>query len=299
MPEKNIGIFIANNSFTGLSSSFLNQFFDRYFPVTKPPVYAKTLPLSQEQLQKFTGNYRDVEYPRNTFAKVTAPFKDINIKEGDRGNLIIDTPKLFFVNKIPDKELIPIDKLLFRRPSDNAFTAFGKDKNGQIELAFNPLFAKIGAYQKITWYESIWVQLGIAAFCTIVFLSAFIMYPIVPIIRSLRGKYGQIERQLNAAWVIAGLVGTLNLIFLIGLPLSLWLIGFWKLVYGVPTIVVALFILPLITTVLILALLIFSIVIWKYKYWSIFGRLHYSLITLAALIFVPFLAYWNLLGFNF
>ncbi len=299
IPEKNIGIFIANNSFTGLSSSFLNQFFDRYFPVTKPPVYAKTLPLSQKQLKRFTGNYRDVEYPRNTFAKITAPFKDINIKEGDRGNLIIDTPKLFFVSKISDKELVPIGKLLFRRPSDNAFTAFGEDKNGQIELAFNPLFPKIGAYQKIAWYETIWVQLGIAAFCAIVFLSAFLKYPIVPIIRALRGKSGKSEGEFNAAWIVAGLVGTLNLIFLIGLPLSLWLIGLWKLVYGVPTIVVGLFILPLITTVLTLALLIFSIVVWKYKYWSILSKLHYSLITLAALIFVTFLAYWNLLGFNF
>ncbi len=296
MPEQNIGIFIANNSFTGLSSPFLNQFFDKYFPVTKPPAYPK-IPLSQQQLERFTGNYRDVEYPRNTFAKVTAPFKDINIKQGDKGDLIIDAPKLFFVSKIPDKELIPIDKLLFRRPSDNAFTAFG-DKNGKI-FAFNPLFPKIGAYEKIAWYETIWVQLGIAAFCTIVFLSAFITYPIIPIIRGLQGKSGKFERHFYGAWIIAGLVGTLNLVFLIGLPLSLWLIGFWKLAYGVPTIVIALLALPLISTFLTLALFIFSIVVWKYKYWSIFGRLHYSLITLAALMFVPFLAYWNLLGFQF
>ena len=231
MPEQNIGIFIANNSFTSLSSPFLNQFFERYFPVKKPPKYAKTLALNEEQLDKFTGNYRDVEYPRNTFAKVTAPFKDINIKEGDKGDLIIDTPKLFFVSKIPDKELVPIDKLLFRRSSDNAFTAFGENKNGEIKFAFNPLFPKIGAYEKIAWYESVSVQLGIAAFCTIVFLSAFITYPIIPIIRRLRGKSGKLEREFNGAWVIAGLVGSLNLVFLIGLPLSLWLIGFWKLVY--------------------------------------------------------------------
>lgn len=299
MPERNIGIFIANNSFTGLTNQFLNQFFDRYFPVTKPPKYAKTLSLNEEQIEKFTGNYRDVEYPRNTFAKVTAPFKDINIKKADNGNLIINTPKLFFVSKILDKELIPIDKLLFRSPENNAFTAFAENSDGKIEFAFNPLFPKIGAYQKIAWYETVWVQLGIAAFCAIMFLSAFIMYPTIAIIRLLWRKSAKIERQFNGAWIIAGLASTLNLIFLIGLPLSLYLIGFWKLVYGVPTIVIALLILPLITTFLSLALIIFAIVIWKYKYWSTLSRLHYSLVTLAALIFVPFLAYWNLLGFNF
>lgn len=299
MPERNIGIFIANNSFTSLSNQFLSQLFDRYFPVKNPPTYAKTLPLNEEQLEKFTGNYRDIEYPRNTFAKIAAPFKDINIKKADNGNLIINTPKLFFMGKIPDKELVPIDKLLFRRPEDNAYTAFGENKDGEIEYAFNPLFPKIGPYEKISWYEGIWVQFGIVVFCAIVFLSAFFMYPVRAIIQLLRGKSAKLERQFNAAWVIAGAVGTLNLIFLIGLPLSLWLIGFWKLVYGVPTIVIALLVLPLISTFLTLALLIFSIIVWKYKYWSTFTRLHYSLITLATLIFIPFLTYWNLLGFQF
>ncbi len=299
MPEQNIGIFIANNSFTSLSSQFLSRFFDKYFPVTKPPKYAKPLALDKEELEKFVGDYRDVEYPRNTFAKIAAPFKDINIRKADNGNLIINTPKLFFMGKIPDKELVPIDRLLFRRPEDNAYTAFGESSDGEIEYAFNPLFPKIGPYEKISWYESIWVQLGIAAFCGIMFFSAFIMYLIIPIIRLIWGKSAKFERQFNGAWVIAGALGTLNLVFLIGLPLSLYTIGLWKLIYGVTPIVIALLVLPLITTFLTLALLIFTLVIWKYKYWSIFSRLHYSLVTFAALTFIPFLTYWNLLGFNF
>jgi hypothetical protein len=124
------------------------------------------------------------------------------------------------------------------------------------------------------------------------------VYPLSAIIQRLRGK-NKLKRQFNTAWIINGLASTLNLVFLIGLPLSLWIIGFWKLAYGVPAIVVALLVLPLITTILTGASLIFTLVIWKYKYWSILGRLHYSLITVASLIFVFFLAYWNLLGFQF
>ncbi|MBV6624411.1 MAG: beta-lactamase family protein [Rivularia sp. (in: Bacteria)] len=299
MPEKNIGIFIANNSFTALSNQFLNAFIDKYFPVTKPPKYADTLFLTKEELERFTGNYRDVEYPRNTFAKITAPFKDIYIKKAGNGNLIVSTPKLFFVNKTPDRELIPIDNLLFRQDKINRFTAFGENSNRDIEFAFNPLFPKLGAYEKIAWYEGIWVQLGIAAFCVIIFLSAFIMYVIRPLLRLLRGKSANFESQLNLAWFIAGLLSTLNLIFIIGFPLFLWLIGFWKLVYGVPTIIIALLVLPLITTFLSLMLLLFSLAMWKYKFWSTLARWHYSLVTLAALIFIPFLGYWNLIGFNF
>ena len=110
---------------------------------------------------------------------------------------------------------------------------------------------KIGAYERIPWYETIWVQLGIVAFCAIVFLSASSVGLIRPLIRRLRGKRFIVEQKFSSAWVVAGLVGTLNLVFLIGLPLSLWFIGVWKLVYGVPGVVVALVCLPLITTVLI------------------------------------------------
>jgi hypothetical protein len=100
---------------------------------------------------------------------------------------------------------------------------------------------------------------------------------------------------------------TLNLVFIIGLPLSLWLYGAWKLAYGVPAFAIAFLSLPPIATVLTLGLAVFTVLAWKNKYWSVIARssfgaaslTHYSLITLAALAFIPFLIYWNLWGFQF
>ncbi|WP_455390424.1 hypothetical protein [Oscillatoria salina] len=43
-----------------------------------------------------------------------------------------------------------------------------------------------------------------------------------------------------AQWLIVAVSG-LNLLFIFGLPLSLWWIGVWKLAYGVPAIVIALY----------------------------------------------------------
>ena len=298
MPEQNIGIFIATNSFSGVAGKLLSRFLDSYFPVTNKSTPVK-LALTEEQLNRFTGTYRDMEYPRHTFVKVTAPFKHINIKKGENGTLVISTPGLFFLGNTPKHTLVPVEPLLFKRAEDDAFTAFGKDSRGNIAFAFNPLWAKIGAYERIPWYETIWVQLGIVAFCAIVFLSASIVGLIRPLIRRLKGKRFIVEQKFSSAWVVAGLVGTLNLVFLIGLPLSLWFIGVWKLVYGVPGVVVALVCLPLITTVLTLVLTLFAGLAWIDKSWSFIRRSHYSLITLAALVFIPFLAYWNLLGFHF
>jgi CubicO group peptidase (beta-lactamase class C family) len=299
MPEQNIGIFIATNSFSGVHGKFLTKFLDRYFPVTKKPAPVKPLTLTDAQLERFTGTYRDLEYPRHTFAKVTAPFEHINIKKGDNGTLLVSTPGLFFLGNAPKLRLVPVEPMLFKRVDDDAYTAFGEDSTGNIAFAFNPLWPKIGAFERVPWYETIWVQLGIVGFCAIIFVSAIIGYPICPLICFFRRKRFTSQQQLNNAWVIAGLVGTLNLVFLIGLPLSLWIIGVWKLVYGVPGIVVALLCLPLVTAILSLGLLMFTALAWFNNYWSLSKRIHYSLITLAALIFIPWLAYWNLLGFEF
>jgi hypothetical protein len=70
-------------------------------------------------------------------------------------------------------------------------------------------------------------------------------------------------------------------------------------VYGVPALAIAFLCLPLLTTILTVALLFCSLQVWKRGYWSLMARAHYSLIALAALVFIPFLNYWNLLGFKF
>jgi len=110
------------------------------------------------------------------------------------------------------------------------------------------------------------VQLGLLGFCVLVFLSAFFIWLIRPLIRRLRGKPFQIERQPSRAWLLAGLVGTLYLVFLISLPLSLWLYGGWKLAYGVSAFAFAVLSLPPIATVLTLGLAVFTVLTWKNKY---------------------------------
>ncbi len=42
----------------------------------------------------------------------------------------------------------------------------------------------------------------------------------------------------------------------------------------------------------------FTTLVWRNGYWSTQGRVHYTLVTLAALALVWWLNYWNLLGFR-
>jgi CubicO group peptidase (beta-lactamase class C family) len=294
MPDQNIGIFVAANGFSGIHGKLLTQFFDRYFPSPK-----SSLPNASVDIDpiRFTGVYRDLEFPRHTMAKLSGVFEHINITAGEDESLFIKTPNLFFLSNPEQKQLIPVEPRLFRRIKDNAFTGFAEDSEGHIAFAFNPIYPKIGTYERIPWYETVWAHLGLVSFCTLFFLSACLTWLIRPLIQQIRGK--RQKQHLQWALKLAGIIGLLNLVFLIGLPLSLWLIGVWKLVYGVPAVAIALLCLPLIAAVLTFTLPVATIIAWNRDYWSFKEHLHFSLVTLATIAFIPFLLYWNLLGFNF
>ncbi|MGG6265526.1 serine hydrolase domain-containing protein [Leptolyngbya sp. AN03gr2] len=298
IPDRNVGVFIATNSFQGIHEKFLSQFLDRYFPIANEPTPSKPYAMSDQNLDRFTGTYRDLEYPRHTLAKISAPFKLISIKKGSNQTLMIRRSNLFFMSNASDLQLAPVAPMLFQRVNDDAMTAFGTNEVGKIAFAFEPLWAKIGTYERVSWYERVWFQLGVIGGCAVIFLSALV-YLIVARIQGRRKRESHSDRSSKRAWQLAGLTSALNLIFLVGLPLSLWLYGIWKLVYGVPPVVVALLCIPLLTSILSIGLVIFTGLAWKNKRGSIIKRLHYSLITLAAIIFIPILGYWNLLGFQF
>jgi hypothetical protein len=68
--------------------------------------------------------------------------------------------------------------------------------------------------------------------------------------------------------------------------------------YAPSATVLALLVLPLVTTVLTLGMVVAAVQAWRQRHWHLAARLHYSLVTVAALAFVWWLNYWNLLGFR-
>lgn len=58
-------------------------------------------------------------------------------------------------------------------------------------------------------------------------------------------------------------------------------------------------VMPIIMAGLTLAMLISAILVWINKYWTAFKRVHYTLVTLSAVVLMIFFYYWNLLGWQF
>lgn len=283
IPSKNIGIFIAFNSFAPVPpGNIVNQFIDKYYPASAQKNTPPQIDLG-ENIQRFAGSYRDVEYPRDTFSKLTAPFGHFHLKVNDNGTLRIETPALFLPKQILAKELIPVEPLLFRRAETGGYTAFGEDENGNISYVFNPVGTKIGAFAKIPFYQTVVFQLWVLGICGLLFLSSFGV------------GLGEIwHGKLNYASGLAMAISGLYVVFFLVFGLTFWLVSPWKLAYGAPIAIKIVQFIPIITAILSLGLLFFSVLIWQNKTFSWFGRIHYTLITLAGLLFVPLLIYWNL-----
>jgi hypothetical protein len=178
------------------------------------------------------------------------------------------------------------------RPVFPATNQEGPDDPQELEAFLDGFFA--GQMEKLHIPGVVFVLVkdgeSFLAFFVLVFLSAGIVN------FSPSGKL--FPEECLARW-LGGLVSGLNLMFLAGLALALSKFDLWEFVHGVPPVVVALLCIPLLTTGLTVGLPIWAVLAWKNRYWSPIARLHYSLIALTALLFIPFLLHWNLLGFHF
>jgi len=133
----------------------------------------------------------------------------------------------------------------------------------------------------------------------LVFLSMVMIWPLAGLVRRLRKKTA--ATQPLAAWArrIALWTSGLNLIYFVGLFVAVMTLYPSAFANGAPPAIVALYCLPLLSAALALAMLVFAVLAWKNRYWSFIGRMHYSLVASAALVFIWFLNYTDLLGFRF
>ena len=310
LPEKNIGFFAAyNNDKIRLHDQLVTQFLDHYYPVTKQPVSVQASVNFLERSQYFTGNYRYIRYPRQSIEKLAAllpgsPLQapQLKVTANSDGTL-----------KLGESNFVEVEPMLFEQISGSPVTfrdinfskmAFRENNYGKVTHLFMGKYA----FEKLAWYETISFQINLLISCLFIFLSTSILW----VTKSYKLiKFGKIysnwkiwkrqSKKFTYHWsrFFASAVCSLNLFFLITFALLLALMNLSEFAYGIPSALIIVLCLPLITTFLTASLPIFTVLAWKHKQGSVLARLHYSLVTLAALAFIFLLDYWNLLGFRF
>lgn len=289
-PEKNLGVFISVNSSNYLckkSSTFIHKFIDellaRLIPsdinnknkVIKEPNIGSV----DEPLENFAGKYRYTLNSHTTLDKV--------------GVLIGLAPEIEIIAKDNVLEVLPWNDI-FLPVSDLTFyskrgwyQAFGRNTKGKIAY----FFAETHSYEKLKWYEAIKFPKYWIGSIVLIFLLFIISSTITKLF--VRNKKAHLLKKINFS------IASLIIIFLFMLALSLITTDPMEFFYGIPLLIKMALFLPFIIIALEFSSIYLLIKVIRFKELGTFDLVYQSLIVVTALFFIPWLAYFNLIGFNY
>ena len=293
-PDAELGLFVSFNSLSfaatenGLHFDLAKAFYDRYFPATPEPVSQPSSGFTP-QGQRFSGAYRNTRYMRDCFGKLGALPSEWRVTANADGTITAHPPGGLEASM----ELTQVEPLLFLRKDGGGYVAFREDPAGRITYMFlHPWGPE--AFHKLPTLESSQFQLPLFAVIILIFLSALLGWPLAYLLRQPRPKQASGAR--IARWLAASMVSLFLCSFiLIVIELSGDLFDY---AYGVPTRMAILLRVQYLTAVLALGMVGLTIFAWRRGWWTFMARVHYSVLTLAAVMLIPFLIYWRLLGFG-
>ena len=290
LPDQNLGVFVAYNTdvavLTREHAGFQRAFFDHYYPAS--PVEPIQPPADfAGRASRFVGSYRNNEMAGTTALKSLGLMDAIEISDPGDGTLLVGKERF-----------VEVEPLYFRQIDGPFGIAFREDDRGRITHLFTDRMTYV-AYDKLGWYETRGFHLALALGSVLIFLSTI---PVAAI-RFIRDRRLRDDRKLaprgaRVAYRIILAISVLNLLFLVG-----FVLGMPDLMQNVlldpPLLIKIALGLGVLAAVLTVGALVYTALAWKNRYWGIGARLYYTLVTVAAVAFVWFLNYWNLLGWRY
>ena len=293
VPDQNLGVFVVYNSAGGTELTpqhlgFQRSFFDHYYPA--PAVTPKQPPADfAERAPRFLGSYRWLMGSKTTVMKIVGLFGTVEVNNSGDGTLLLATP-------YGEWRFVEVEPLYFRQVDGSIGLVFREDDQGRITHMFADNMPQFG-FERLDWYETLGFNVLLALVCVLIFLST-IPFVAIRVIRDRRRSDDRkpAPRGARAAhWLILG-ISVLNLLFLVGVAL-------WgmppSIVLGLSLMAKIVLGLGVLSAALTVFVLVYAALAWKDSYWGIAGRAYYTLVTVAAVAFVWFLNYWNLLGWRF
>ncbi|RCV62916.1 CubicO group peptidase, beta-lactamase class C family [Methanophagales archaeon] len=290
LPEENVGLFVSFNSIDtepenplgGARVELLQAFLDRYYPI--PDSSSLQPPADfQQRAGQLTGSYGITRTVYTTYEKLMGIMMKFDVSATEDG--------LIFLSK----QWVEVEPMVFHEVGGQQTLVFREDSQGCITHMFVSGWP-VMAFVKLAWYEASMFHYILLSVSMVLFLSV-LAWPIGALRNRLKGKKkAGILRSRQARWVAGGM-SALYVLFLIGMVIVLS--DTTSPMYGVPPLLPFVLVLPLLAAVLTIGALCFTMLAWKNRYWGVVGRVHYTVVTVAALGFIWFLNYWNLLGFRF
>jgi CubicO group peptidase (beta-lactamase class C family) len=281
LPERHIGYFMAFNSRAGNRArrEVLAALLGRELPTTTPLAWKQEGVASLGE--RVAGTYLDTRSAHRTLEKLASIGRTLDAKSLAGGAL-----------NVSGIRYLPIELGVFGSEDGEGRVGFRTDASGRVTHLFESRsIAK--AYERVPWYGTVGVQLAWLLACVLGFLAQ-VVGTLVGRIRRAPDAPRPSARGIDRAMVA---VGAANLAFLVGLAFTI-AGAFGSLEYGVPAILPALLVIPLLTTAGTLAAAVATG--WKLTRSGWAGLKVSTALKLAlALAYIPWLAYWNLLGFHY
>ena len=290
LPEKDVGLFVSYNSASGEEApvQLLDVFLDRYYPVPDSPA-RKLSATSQERVGRFTGTYGSTRAAQTTPEKVVALRGMLSVSATQDGALLTKPA----IGGDPQR-WVELEPLVFREVDGQEKIVFREDKQGHVTNLFFDR-RPTAAYIRLAWYETPAFHGGLLAVCVVIFLSAIVLWPVGALLGRRKREAGAPRLSLSrlARW-LAGGASALSILYLIGYALVLSNPNPVELLYGDPLLLHVVGTLSLLIVVLVAGASTLTVPVWIRRYWSVAGRVHFTLVVLAGLAFVWVLYYWNL-----
>jgi CubicO group peptidase (beta-lactamase class C family) len=291
LPGQKLGIFVAYNSndaepLTRQHFGFQRAFFDHYYP---SPTIRPIQPSEYfaKQANRFVGAYRMSQNAYTTLEKyLSLTSATVYVKNPADGTLLLSSP--YGEWRIAEEE-----PMYFRQVDGPFHFVFRADGQGRITYLFTD-FTPMFAFEKLQWYETVGFNMTLLLVSLLLFLSIIL----VGLIRAIRNRLDRDRNPTSRSGRVAnGLIlgiSILNLLFVIGNVL-------WgeQLVYGIGLSYKVVLGLGVLSALLTVGAFVYVVLAWKNQYWDVALRVYYTLVTVAAVAFVWFLNYWNLLGWRY
>lgn len=297
LPDQNLGVFVSYNSkgsgvLTLQHNGFQRAFFDHYYPAPAVVPIQPSADLTG-RAGRFVGSYNTMN-SYTTMLKITMLFGEgypIEISDPGDGTLGVAIQGRGF-------RFAQVEPLYFRQVDGPFAIVFHEDDKGRITHLDTDMMPQY-AVQKLDWYETSGFNMALLLGCTLIFLSVM---PVAAI-RFILNRRPSSNRSLasRSASVAQGLVLALcilNLLFLVGVAWAAMGGAVTNELLDPPLILRIVLGLGVVSAVLTVGALVYTVLAWKERYWGIAFRVYYALVTLAAVAFVWFLNYWNLLGWR-
>lgn len=296
LPHQNLGLFVSYNTFGAetLIDRLILGFMNHYYPVVQhaPPLLGNAVSHADD----LTGSYRLGRSSHTNFEKVNGLLLYLDVSAEPDGALLLGSPVSMTKTRI-----VPVAPLMFREETYGTPVVFRRSEGGEIThlLITN---RPDQTWEKLAWFEAPSFHYVLVLVCALFFLSVLV----AAVADLYVSKTRRIKTVQNsglpqvARWLLV-LIAALNIV---ALAYFLWVFvgNYSAFVDAITRGDISSLHVPLLFW-LIAALLtggaiLFAIVAWKNRYWNARARVHYTLVTLAALAFIWFLNYWNLVGWR-